>query len=483
MIKILVNDADRTPYVIIESISLNDSITVKSDNLSFELDIEEFSVTPPRCGNYIEFRNYFTSYPSSEIASKIYDTDEVLYDDIECLYYIREFYGTIVTVEYKWVSPPKWIKYTVTACDNTRFFDRKLVNNVYEAGLYAGDIVVDIITNYTTGFTYNHVEKGYKVPEQTFDYSEPSACIQAIAEAIGYQWYIDQQNDVHFFWCEQKPSPLQIYTSNILNADTELVYAYNLTLTEDISQVKNRIIIKNANFKSDAQIYDDFTEANRKVFNSSYKLYPFSIDTTQEERAQYVTVELHSLSGSSYVLDKIYGTILLDGIEGSAGDGTGDNDTVYVNFDNKTIRLPDNHALESNHMIRVYFYRTEDVPVLEISQESIEEMKDREGGSSSGIYEFSFDGSSIFTENGEELTAAVDRVLLRYKDPLISGTFQSRLRGWKAGQSFVLNSNYFGSSRSDPIYELVFVKEVTKTIQKHDIIEYTVTFSSSPFGD
>ena len=324
----------------------------------------------------------------------------------------------------------------------------------------------------------------------TFDFSEPSTCIQELAEITGYQWYVDFNKAVHFYWNENVNSPLNVGgtygpATNTLDIDNEIKYAYGLELTEDSSQVKNKILVKNANFQGEFT-NEDFVEAQSKFFNFFYDIFPFfSSSSSQSERAASITVEIYDVAeDGTLVLDtsRPITTILLDEVEGKAGDATGDINTVFVNF-GKGIRLPDNFPLGDGQVMKVYYYKVESIPIIEMDQESIDDMKAREGGNSTGIYEYPYDASAIYTEKGEELTAAVDRVLLRYKSPLWTGTFMSRLRGWKAGQRFILKGNRWGETSGEAVDEIVWVRDVSKTILNYDMIEYVVSFSSSPFGD
>jgi hypothetical protein len=98
-----------------------------------------------------------------------------------------------------------------------------------------------------------------------------------------------------------------------------------------------------------------------------------------------------------------------------------------------------------------------------------------------GIYEYAFDASAIYTEKGEELTAAAHRLLLRYAPEMKTGSFKSRRRGWKAGQYFNIYSTRFGNPRV-VLDEVMFVTSVDKKVLRYDLIEYTINFSSIPLG-
>ena len=167
MIKTILNGVDVTLFVPFKTISMSDSLTIKSDSLSFTMYIKEFETPPPRSSQTVQVRYYFdtSDYPTDFLSAGVYDTAEILFDAAENKYYTVEFEGLITTVTRKWIAPPLWLSYECVCADYTRQFDRNLVNEVYPAGWYSGDIVIDIVNNYVSS-DYNvfHVDRGVKVP-------------------------------------------------------------------------------------------------------------------------------------------------------------------------------------------------------------------------------------------------------------------------------------------------------------------------------
>lgn len=121
------------------------------------------------------------------------------------------FGGTITEVETL-SSPQSFLISQVTATDWSYKMDGKLVVQSY-GGVDPSVIVQDIIANYCpAGFdatTYVQVA-GYNIPSIKFNYEQPSKCIEALANQIGWQWYVDGDKKLHFFLAENNAAPFPI---------------------------------------------------------------------------------------------------------------------------------------------------------------------------------------------------------------------------------------------------------------------------------
>jgi hypothetical protein len=115
---------------------------------------------------------------------------------------------------------------------------------------YAGedphDIVVDLISTYCPGFTTNHVQVGnFLVSTIKFNYQFPSRCLEALAKQIGWDWYIDADKDVHFYFAEGNPaSSSEITPAPIVIDDTTGDIEWpTLDVQVDISNMKNAVYV------------------------------------------------------------------------------------------------------------------------------------------------------------------------------------------------------------------------------------------------
>ena len=136
-------------------------------------------------------------------------------------------------------------RYKITCMDWGYRFNSKLVHKSY-SNMDPHDIVVDLVTNFAgSGFTTNHVQVGnFKVASIKFNYEQPTKALEALAKQIGWDWYIDPNKDVHFFFAttqtgsaELLPAPFNIDdTSGNVNWST-------LDIDQSISNMKNSIYV------------------------------------------------------------------------------------------------------------------------------------------------------------------------------------------------------------------------------------------------
>ena len=114
------------------------------------------------------------------------------------------FGGTLVTIEPV-VSGGLVLYYQCTAMDWGYLLDSLVVKKNY-AGMDPHDIVLDIIANFTpsgAGFTTDHVQTGgFLVSTMQFNYMPVSKALQKLAQQIGWDWYVDPNKDLHFYFAE-----------------------------------------------------------------------------------------------------------------------------------------------------------------------------------------------------------------------------------------------------------------------------------------
>lgn len=101
----------------------------------------------------------------------------------------------------------RW-QYTVT--DGSFDFDSKVAVKTY-TNMDPGAIARDLVTTYAPGFSTGHIANaGYTIPSIQFNYQPLTKCFQKLATLIGWDWYIDAANDVHFFSTESRPAPFSL---------------------------------------------------------------------------------------------------------------------------------------------------------------------------------------------------------------------------------------------------------------------------------
>jgi WD40 repeat protein len=222
-ITIKIGGVDKTEYVDARTLSIRDELTSKVNSASFDFICNDIAVAPiPGEAVLIE-----------EGANKL-------------------FSGRILSKEESFL-PPNLLKYPVECIDHTRDLDKKLVSESYK-NQKAGDIYKHIIDNYTTGFTYNNVSDGPIISEIAFDYVQVSEVLTKITEICGYEWYVDYDQDIHFFSKNTYPAPFQL-------DDNQANYK-DLIINTNISQLRNRIYVKSSALEDtfgEIFIYDGVT--------------------------------------------------------------------------------------------------------------------------------------------------------------------------------------------------------------------------------
>jgi len=430
MIRITLANKDITKYVTLDSIEVSDSIKVKADTANLEMVV--IGQDPhPRAGNVLE----------------IWDDNTL------------EFRGPVLRKEQR-IRNPRTFEYSLEASDFTRFFDRRLVSETYITGKRCREVIADIVSKYTIGFTINHVYHGPKLPEMAFDFIYPSQALDEIAEKVGYQWFIDFDRDIWFMPLIAMASPLP---GNVLNLDTDIANYGDLVIREDTSALKNYIYLKDAKYKATLK-QDTFGEVVSGILRFEYEPFvPASISAWQEEG--YLKAWRWDSTVRAEPIDADLVNILRDGIDGEKGDGRGTEKDVYVNLDRGTIRFPDKYPLRKEERFRIQYYSATEQPQILFDLASQAEMQRRESYSGyleSGKYEYVMSEPALYTEKGEEAIAAMERVLARYRWPIIAGSFTSYLKGWRAGQYFHLKSTARGAY-GQPLDELMFVQSVRKS--------------------
>ncbi|MEQ9135763.1 MAG: hypothetical protein RLO51_11180 [Thalassobaculum sp.] len=127
-------------------------------------------------------------------------------------------------------------EYQVSCKDWTHYLDRRLVNERYEDTTVAA-VIEDIIDTYTTGFTYANVNGTQAVNSIAFSRITVSECLERLADLTGYSWFVDTDKDIHFFPKNSDPAPFGL-SANAGNHVWD-----SLAVTEDLSQLRNRIYV------------------------------------------------------------------------------------------------------------------------------------------------------------------------------------------------------------------------------------------------
>lgn len=435
-LEILINGVDFRPYTHIDSIDVREARQANGQTMRFVL-----SFTPDEIGA--------VTLPVGREVIKFLFNGEL------------EFAGRVNTV----TDEPRANGYrsiVVECVDWTADFDQILITANYDAQL-AGDMVRAIVGTVGRGFTSTNVVDGASIEAIEARYELPSALIGRIVEAIQHQWYIDRNRDMHMFFVDDEPAPIE---SIDLDTDTDNYGAFDFT--RDYSQVKNRIYITGAKSKSSGQHTDV-----KRGDGSDTRFMPLGYEPWSAE-------------DTTITRDGVPLNILVDSVDGSAGDGQGGPNDGYLCTDNWGVRLPDNYPLGDGEELAVTYNGAYEAVVMVEDAESIAllaSLENQPDAPSDGVHELRYEVPDLRVETEEALIEFGNLLLLRYAQPRIDATFISWTQGWRAGQSLLISS----TDR-----ELDSTRFYVHSVQKRVLVDndaplgghrlkYQISCSTSPF--
>ena len=148
----------------------------------------------------------------------------------------RLFGGTIKTVRQRSVKGNVVEIYDVTAGDWSWLLSRKLFSGHY-TNITAHQLVLDLAAVYAPGFTVNNVKVTSPVISEISWTNRTFPQVMAqIADRIGWHWYFDPNQDIHFFDSETVIVPVALTQSN-------MVYDL-LDWSENIDQIRTRVYVE-----------------------------------------------------------------------------------------------------------------------------------------------------------------------------------------------------------------------------------------------
>ena len=349
---------------------------------------------------------------------------------------VRVFGGIVAKPERRRLAP-LIDGFMVVAQDFSKLLEKRLVLAAF-VNQKAGDIIKNIVTVFVkdVSITTTAVQDGPTIAFIAFNFKDARKAIDEIARLVGFDWYVDENKDIHFFAKTTNPSPFPI-------TDLELRYR-KLKIKSDSSQLKNSVTVRGGTFES-----APFTELKRG--DEDRRTYPVSYVPT----------------GTPTVAVK--GNAKTVGIK-NQDDGQGFD--FLFDENNKVVENDVEPTIKANEEISItYKFK---IPVLVRVEDaaSISEVAAVEG--SDGIYE-----AIIVDESINDLDAARDRAkaeIARFSRPLFTGSFETFVSGWRAGQLITINLASRGVNLS-----LIVISVTLKSIG-NGVAFYDVKFGSLSFA-
>jgi len=394
-LKIKINGVDRTSLIEWDSFELVQVLTKEVDTLSFRLKKHSQQTYSPQL------------------------TDEVVVYDGN-----TKIYGGVI-IEISEMSKGLLREIEVGCKDYSHLLDRMLVVESYEAGrttnLYAGDIIKNIISRYASGFTTNNVATGPKIESIKFNYTPVTKVIQEICDQVGYDWYVDENKDIHFFSEEQSIAPFELN-------DTDGNFVWDsLTIKEDISQLRNAIYVRGGDYTVTLtpQNGERYTADGQQRFFPLANAFTLDID---------FKVEISTNGGQSW-------TDLNEGMYGK--DDPNMYDVLY-DPNKKFIAFREDNKPASGTIVRVSGNFTLPIIVYVREESSIAQY---------GEYQYREVDKSI--KSIEEARQRARRILNDYAKNTSEAQFITYKNGLRVGQKIKVNSEIRGINKWFTINRIV----------------------------
>jgi len=352
------------------------------------------------------------------------------------------FGGIIASIVFDYVAP-EVIGYTINCVGYWRLFDRRLVVEHYQNGLYvftvtSKTIIEDIVANYTDpalGFTTNHVSISSPIIDVLFNYRYPSDCLRELAEVDGAEWFIDADKDIHYFIKEQaEAAPLAI--TDVTLASTIEKFQMN----SDYSQIRNRVYVQGGYSVSDTKTVKFYGNGEQRYWSLPYRPGSISLKVDGVSKTPLGQENIDTDDGTyPYFYNKYEQTLFCAAAESTPG-----NVVLEVTM-----------TFEYPLLVRM----DDDASQLLIAS--------AEGGD--GIYEYVVKDTTLQTRLMVEHRGT--RELKKYSYPRIEGSFSVvDYYGFKAGQAVTVNITSF---RYNGEY---FIRQVTIDDIGNNILRYNIEF-------
>ena len=452
-----VGGTDFLSFVDVKSIGVQQSREVKGSTFNFNMTIYDDTVTAPLAGR------------------------EVILTDGA----VREFAGTLVSVDRQMREANRAILYRCECMDYTYYLDRRYINKLYasqRADLMVGEILDDLqLAANSADAHYNdfqgdktQISQGSIVAQQRFERILPSQSFDIIAESSGMMWWIDFNKRVNLrnlnalqpsFLPDIEPTGEQ--SDKVLLVDSDITNFSELSREETIQGTGTKSIIQGARIRSTAQQTDTHDRLAGDPPIVPLSLRPFSV-------GDVISVKINAGASLTQLIEHV-------AIEATDAVPSGSY-ALFLGSPDKSayVRLNGTDYATGASAEVIYNYSTTD-DAEGTDPTAVVEIADRTGGD--GIHEFLFSqASEISVVTRTDLDRITEMILARKAIVLVRGSFSSWTKGWEAGQTFILRWDKEG------IEEKVYVVNVQKTVltpanaPSDNVIRSVIQFSNIPRG-
>jgi len=373
MIQLKINTIDRTALLDWNSVEWESNLTSEVDLLNFSIKIYGTKTYKPSLNDEVEF---FVEG-------------------------VKVFGGTVIEVATR--IRGRLVYADVQCKDFTHLMDGNLVVKIYENTLLS-DVINDIKTNFLpAGFTTAGVNVGtLTVKYVSFNYEQPSKCLQQLADLFGLDWYVDPFKDIHMFVNEALVAPFNL-------TDTNGKYFFNsLVIRENVRNLRNTIFVRGGEFKGTTFTEKETADGVAKVFKQGFR---------------YSTIVVKK-GGVTQTLgiDNINDPTLFD---------------VLYNFNEKAVKFRDDNKPANG--VEVEVTGLPHIPVLI-------KVKDNISIGTFGEFQHKVVDKSINSKEGARDRAKGE--ILAWAEEMNDGSFRTKEHGLRVGQAINIQSTIRGLDKT-----------------------------------
>jgi hypothetical protein len=344
----------------------------------------------------------------------------------------RVFGGVILRIDES-VEAGQKVIYKVQCIDYSQYLKRQLVTKRY-TNTTVGAIIADLVSDFTSpgdGITSNAVVGALAISSFSFNRISVADCLQKLADALSYVWYIDYHKDIHFFPKNTEIAPLAL-------TDTSGNYLYNsLKITADLSQIRNSVLVQGGEVVSQNPRSELFSgDGARDTFALANK-YDSLPTVTVNSSPQTVGVEFLQDDASFDVMWNFNEKYLRFTAGNTPGSGT------------------NNIVVSGTYLFPILVKVPAPASIVEF-----------------GTYEFAILDRSIRSQ--EEAIERALAELKSYKSTMYEGSFRTYVDGLRSGQVITINSTQRGKS----IDVLIQSVEAQLRDPSANALEYSVRFAT-----
>lgn len=157
--------------------------------------------------------------------------------------------------------------YSVLTCQDYSCLLQRTHVNVTFSDKTDAVIINSLITTYAPTFNgTTYVSTGKTLETITFNRVSIFDALQQICAVTGYDWYVDDDKNIHYFTGEANAAPFPLSDSGTTSAAKYATFSYD----DDASQVKNRVYVYGGTYLSDTQTETFTGNASQTIWKLAY---------------------------------------------------------------------------------------------------------------------------------------------------------------------------------------------------------------------